>query len=499
MEKPDQHQFQAGWNAVFSWPALGALLFFILLWRMDFPKPMWDDLFYNGAALNMASGGDFSNPFLARQGFPSHYFFVYPPLHSYAVYGWLSVWGVSAASLLAFQNLMYFIIAWMMIILLRRHAAPELFAWLTPWGVTAVFMKTGMRPELLAVASTMLGYVILVHCRRIGFLLWLAFLLMFLGAATSPRTAIFAGTLALAGGWQWMKSTPAKSSRWLQCGTVAGLALGATILIFLVLIGFRFSEFMQTFRLHATRIVADGPWGAFLYFIEFFLGIKWVPLLLLTFLVLCFACRYPAEDPTRLCYWLAAAFLLEALTGALGAGSSWYVIFILLLLATALVKKIPRDRALGLQFIIVSLVLFANSSRIIEVFGIMSGKIDTRPPANRAEVLAVQSTKEHPVLVDPHVSRYVFDYKIPPGFIDFDFAAPFPGFAATTTKLREGDVFLLGPSAVQIFDKATHSHHPVGTWNVLGFKNWTFYRNPRQAYIIPAIKLSDLGNEKKEN
>lgn len=485
-------------NAIFSWPALGALLFFILLWRLDFPKPMWDDLFYNGAALNLAGGGDFSNPLLARQGFPSHYFFVYPPFHSYAVYAWLLVWGISAASLLAFQNLMYFIIAWMMIILLRRQQAPELLAWLAPWGVTAVFMKTGMRPELLAVALTMLGYVVLVYCRRIGFKLWLAYLLMFLGAATSPRTAIFAATLALAGGWQWLKQTDMKISSCLRLGALAGLALAATILIFLALIGFRLSEFMQTFRLHATRVSEGGPWKAFLFFIEF-LGIKWLPLLLMTFLVLCFAWCRRADELTRLCYWLAAAFLFEGLTGVLGAGSSWYVIFILLLLTAALVKRISRGRALALQSAIIVLMVFANSSRLFEVFGILTGRIDTRPPANRAAVLAVRSTKENPVLVDPHVSRYVFDYKIPPGFIDFDFAAPFPGFAATTTKLREGDVFLLSPNGVQYLDLVTRYRHPADTWVILGFKNWTFYRNPRQAFIIPALERKDISENKGGN
>lgn len=62
-------------------PALfGALAFFLILWRLDFPKPMVDDLFYNGAALHMADGGDFSNPFLIRQGFPNHFFYVHSPI-----------------------------------------------------------------------------------------------------------------------------------------------------------------------------------------------------------------------------------------------------------------------------------------------------------------------------------------------------------------------------------------------------------------------------------
>src|SRR5882757_2520296 len=111
---------QSNQRSPFAWSILGALIFFVILWKMDFPKPIGDDLFYTGAALNMAEGGDFSNPLLARQEFPSHYFFVYLPVHSYALYGWLSIFGISTASLLAFQNLMYFIMAATMIVLLRR-------------------------------------------------------------------------------------------------------------------------------------------------------------------------------------------------------------------------------------------------------------------------------------------------------------------------------------------------------------------------------------------
>src|SRR5260370_29230652 len=57
----------------------GALVFFCGLWLLDFPKPMVDDLFYTGAALNLAGGGDFFNAMLVRQGFPSHFFFLFSP------------------------------------------------------------------------------------------------------------------------------------------------------------------------------------------------------------------------------------------------------------------------------------------------------------------------------------------------------------------------------------------------------------------------------------
>ena len=90
-----------------AWPILGAFIFFLVLLILGYPHPWTDDLFYNGAALNMAGGGDFSNPLLIREVFPSHYFLVYPPIHPYACL-WLafSLWHQHLASMLAFQNLM---------------------------------------------------------------------------------------------------------------------------------------------------------------------------------------------------------------------------------------------------------------------------------------------------------------------------------------------------------------------------------------------------------
>src|SRR5579872_1101170 len=75
----------------FPWSTIGALIFLCLLWILDFPNPMCDDLFYSGAGLNLASGGDLSNPLLARQHLPGHLFLVYPPVHSYVLAGWLKV------------------------------------------------------------------------------------------------------------------------------------------------------------------------------------------------------------------------------------------------------------------------------------------------------------------------------------------------------------------------------------------------------------------------
>ncbi len=107
----------------------GCLIFFGILWLLDFPKPYVDDLFYTGAGLNMANGGDFSNSRLSRQ-FAEHFAFYYPPFHEYVLAGWLKVFGISPAALTGFQMVMYLLCAGSAIFILRRHRAP---VWLGGW------------------------------------------------------------------------------------------------------------------------------------------------------------------------------------------------------------------------------------------------------------------------------------------------------------------------------------------------------------------------------
>ena len=92
-------------------PWIVSFLFFASLWSLDFPKPYFDDLFFCGAGLNMAGGGDFSNPLIERQHFPGHYFFEQTPVHSYAIAGWMKIFGIGARSLTGFQEAMYLVMA----------------------------------------------------------------------------------------------------------------------------------------------------------------------------------------------------------------------------------------------------------------------------------------------------------------------------------------------------------------------------------------------------
>ena len=453
---------------------------------MDFPKPFFDDLFFNGAALNLAQGGDFSNPLIARQGFPNHFFFLQPPLHSYAVYGWLSLFGISSASMLAFQHLMHFIISGAMLLILRRHSSPGIFSWLVPLGIAAVFLKPGLRPEPLAVALTMGGYALLIYCRTVGFRCWSALFLMFLGASAAPRTAPFAAALAAVGGWEWLRSVPGNKLIRLRFCALAGLGVAGAWLVFLVLIQFRLREFLKTFRVHCARI----DYGTLPLLQNYLNNLEsgWIAMLWLTLIVLCASIRGPVDNLRRICYCLVGVFAFMGLKGALGHGSSWYVIFVLFLLAGSLVKQFPGIWGKMLPWTVALLLLVANSRALSCAFGQLTHRIEQMPPESVETVRQLRPTAEQPLLLDNPVARYVFDYRLPAGCIDFEFAAPFPGSTATDTNLRDGDIFLLSPGTVLRIGKG-NCYFSIDWCNVLGVEYWRQVKNPREVYFIPARDL----------
>ena len=255
----------------------GTLVFFIFLWTLDFPKPMNDDMFYCGAGLNLAQGGDLANPLLARQEFPGHSFFIYPPVHSFVLAGWLKIFGISAASMTGFQLLLYAACAAATIIFLRRHGAPVWLEWVVPLGVGAAFLGFGLRPESLAAALTMTGFVLL-ECRgKAAWARFAGFFLLSLGMAAAPRTAPFGAALLLLAGYNHLWRGPGEAGgknylRWLL-GATGALA---AFLAFLAMIHFQVVEFWRTFHFYA-QLVGGSKLQLLAMFFTRYLGITQWP------------------------------------------------------------------------------------------------------------------------------------------------------------------------------------------------------------------------------
>jgi hypothetical protein len=140
----------------------------------------------------------------------------------------------------------------------------------------------------------------------------------------------------------------------------------------------------------------------------------------------------------------------------------------------------------GLAIAVAVVMVGVNGTKLIEVYGILTGKIHCQPPENRATILALDSTKEHPVILDSSTARYIYDYKLPPNALDFGFAAPFPGFLPIDTKLRPDDIFVIGPSKTSLLNAEIHTSYPVEYWSVFRLKGRSYFKNPCEAFVIPA-------------
>jgi len=130
--------------------------------------------------------------------------------------------------------------------------------------------------------------------------------------------------------------------------------------------------------------------------------------------------------------------------------------------------------------------LAANSSVFAEAASILDGDIETDLGQQGDAARAMAPTAVHPLLVDACVARYVYDYRLPNGCVDFGFGARFPGFDTTQTDLRAGDIYLVGPSSLTVLERWTHLNQKAPEEFQAGRRRWKFFRHPRQVFIITA-------------
>lgn len=456
----------------------GCLVFFFILWLLDFPKPYLDDLSYVGAALNMANGGDFSNPYLSRQ-FSEHFAFFYPPIHSYVLLGWLKVFGISTASLTAFQMVTYLLCAGSAIFILRRHQSPVWVEWLIPLAVTNAFLTHGLRPESLAAAFVMVGFAMIECGVRNRILVFFAFLLMFLGGGTAPRMILYAAALIIVAIWRLSVSADKDNrKRWVPLGLATSAGILAVI-IFSAMIGFKFKEFWGTFRLNSQRVNTD----TLVTFVLKHLSCKEEILWLLFAIALLFVLwRRPKDDLTRLCIVLLPIVPIEILTKLTAHGASlWYTLLICLFLSASLWKQTSAFWKRVLPIGLVLAMIFFNSEIVFNVIGRVSGRIqETKklelPPA---------PAQGHTVFVDYAAVRYYYDYRMPKGSIDFYFSVPFPNGTPVQGFADPADVYLAGPENVDFLKEYGGLDYPSPEkWSPVGFSRLSFYKYPRQIFVI---------------
>jgi hypothetical protein len=319
--------------------------------------------------------------------------------------------------------------------------------------------------------------------------LWTIFpgcFLLALGAAAAPRTAPFGAALLLLFAYNRYRSGTDNGAKCATGWLLAGAGVLGAFLVFLAMIHFQFAEFWRVFRFYA-QLVGGSKLRLLALFFTRYLGVTQWPVVAALAAVFAWSLRGPRDRLFQAAMFLAAAFPVGFLIGAIGNGTFWYVILILLFLTASILKNQPAGlRSWALTAMVVGSLLLANIKTFINLAGILSGNVDSKPAANAAEIRALPCTPEHPLLIDEPVVRYVFDYRLPPGALAWTFSAPFPLQLPLETNLLSGDTFLLGPMwADRLMDMGLANAHPE-LWNPVGSKKWGFYRHQREAYVIRA-------------
>ncbi len=467
-------------------PVGAAVLFFGLLFLLDFPKPGLDDLFCIGASLNLANGGDLSNPLVARQDFPSHFYFIHPPTYSLALAGWLKVAGVSTSALLGFEWLMYLLICTATVALLRQYNVRLFMAWLVPLGAAAAFLPEGLRPESFSVALTLGGFALIVCGGNSGFRIFSGFLLMILGASSAERLSFFSAALGVAAVIDLRKRNVPILRSLLFAGS-AGLIVSAALMYS---IGFKLGEFWRTFHLTASGKVSGGGIASLVGFFRQISVIQW-PAALLFFAILPLARFLSEKRITSVTFLLFGAFLVTAVIGALGHGAVWYMILPAFFMTVTGVRRVPKKLASYFPAVLAAVLLVANSRNFIYIIGMLSGKIKSEKGDQLAEAQALRATPQHPVLIDSETARYVFDCRMAPGFLDWSFSSRFPGSLPMDDGLRPDDIYVIGPGSVDWLNLKTHLNLQVPAWKPLGPRK-TFHEFPRWAYIIRPQQCGEI-------
>lgn len=471
--------------STFHTPAF-AFLFFCGLGFLGYPRPNSDDLFFIGAGLHMAQGGDLVNPLLERQNFPSEWYFCQPPGHSYALAGWLKIFGISSGSLIAFQVGAYVLISWSTIGLLRRGKAPKLLELLVPLGVATATLPIGLRAEPLSIALTMAGLVVHAWLWRRDVAIFFGFLSMFLGALVAARVAPLSAAVALASFVQlWRSGIPMG-----RLALLAGASGLLTVLGFCLMIDFRLAEFLHTFQFHAAGRTGGDKLGMLFAYLRL-LNVTQLPLvgLWIVSLPLCFRLGSDDAGLIRIALFVSSVIVGLGFLGCLGQGMVWYMILSLFALTAVHWGHPGSARSMAGLGAIVAVLLIAHSRTVFEIFGEVSGHIHRKTNPGQTPEAMPQPTPEHPVLIDATAARYVYEYRLPKGAIDWAFSAPFPKTLPSDVPLRPEDIYVVGPTSIYWLNTRLQLQLPLPKWTPIKVARWSFPKHPR---LIEVINAKDL-------
>ena len=410
------------------------VFFWVFLYGYGYPLPMTDDLYFIGAAMNMAAGHGYANPYSLRLemvGSQDH-FYAYVPLHSYVLAGWIKMFGLSFRSLAFFQCLAGAVASWGFGKLLEFRFRGYFLSLMVCSSVAVYLGVFGLRPDALALAFLGLGTCIL-RCQSLVRWALCAFSL-FLSLITAPTYApIVFLVLAWAALAPPQKSdSPIDSSarRWSLL-LVAGLA---AFFLFLIMIDFQLRSFLGIFHAASGLSQADMWKGYYRRFTEamhggvrplaeMFIFPAWMIWFLLAALL------RPSAFDFRLS-WTAMGGILLGLAGIFVTVFSsvtglyfedFYCMLVLLMLVLGLASAYRMAGRVVLVALF-ALYVFEAGPRTIQLACLPFYSPDLHQEKIEEQVQALNPAR---VYVDNYALAAVYDYKLPANTYDFCMGSPY--------------------------------------------------------------------------
>ncbi|MFB2833817.1 glycosyltransferase family 39 protein [Floridanema evergladense] len=478
--------------------AIPIVTFWTVLFLFRYPLPHEDDLFFIGAAINLAKGGEFTNPLLEAWNsvFSSGKFYYHPPFHSFTLAAWLKLAGISTTSLLFFQYLCYNIFSLCLALLLRFYAFPRVTALCTTiiyaaWHCNPnPFQSSGFRHDALGMAYLALGLWLLTKDS------WLRYFLgfCFLGIAvfTSPITSAYAISFGIAIIIiNFINNKNNKNFPKYKYVTLRLLAFVAAIclvvILFLICINFDFHGFKSVFALHASyrRTSTIEAIPVFIKFITRYYGYI---LLLPTYILYILLSLGIYWKKDRINNWKLKILLVGSNIGIIlnvlfYAGAIWFSFYFCWVGIVSIISVMFKERSkIRIYAFLVATLIFL-SSQSLNILSLIEREYVTESQYQKIREVVLDKPKRK-YAIDEIAARFVFDYKLPKNSIAWNFIKPAPdAYPISAKDKKPGTIWIVSKSKLGHYVPEMQPDYPRVEF--MGRKFNSLPKKPFDVILIP--------------
>lgn len=413
------------------------VIFWLILFSLNYPPPHIDDLFFTGAAINLAKGGDFINPWLAAwSDRVLDRFYVQPPFYSYTLAGWLSLAGISTQSLLFFQCLCYTTFSIFTALILRFYRFPRIASFCIVIAFSFWMLNMGLRQDALGMAYLAVGIWLAIQDNPLGY--FLGFSLLGASVLTAPILIAYACPLGIAILISHLQKNKPISKKYLYKRVIAiGSAILFVFILFLLCIDFNLSLFLSDMSWHSSfrkqglnKVIPSILWIVSIGYGEITNGSVYAFLLFLIALLKFNATglqqasdtqfvKYSSKSP-KILYAIAIAMAFNLLIyPSTIPGIFNFFCWVLICLTIAKVSLKPRNKA-TLILVGVFVFLINQSQSIIALIG----KEPVPESTYRQVEQFIRENPNKPYAIDSVAARFSLNYQLPKNTIDWNFSQP---------------------------------------------------------------------------